>query len=171
MYSASSALVPTCFMHLNVSTCSSYLLQVLLHDTIVHTTPKLSAPMHAAAAAAAAGQFATSPPGQGQVPGGFYWTGGYWGYCPPPTPPAPMAMAPPPPPGTTSALIKSPTPGFEVAAGPTGLAPVLLDASSSAPAPGRRIVSDCNAPYAAVSLSTLAWRCFCGGLLVDSDAS
>ncbi|KAF6263504.1 hypothetical protein COO60DRAFT_1635124 [Scenedesmus sp. NREL 46B-D3] len=87
------------------------------------------------------GQFAGSAPGQGQVPGGFYWTGGYWGYCPPPTPPAPMAMAPPPPPGTTAALITSPTPGFEVAAGPTGLAPVLLDASSSVPAPGRRIVA------------------------------
>jgi hypothetical protein len=104
------------------------------------------------AAAAAAGQFAASPPGQGQVPGGFYWTGGYWGYCPPPTPPAPMA-APPPPPGTTVALIKSPTAGFEVAAGPTGLAPVLLDATGSAAAPGRRIVSDSYAVLITTMLS------------------
>jgi hypothetical protein len=115
--------------------------------------------MHAAAiavaAAAAAGQFATSPPGQGQVPGGFYWTGGYWGYCPPPTPPAPMAMAPPPP-GSTSALIKSPTPGFEVAAGPTGLAPVLLDASSSSTVPGRRIVSGRDTQHAVVRLANVS---------------
>eukprot|EP00775_Hariotina_reticulata_P009831 gene9831-9990_t len=53
------------------------------------------------------GQFVGSPPGQGQVPNGFYWTGGYWGYCPPPSPPV-AAPAPPPPPGIlgTRAIIR-----------------------------------------------------------------
>jgi hypothetical protein len=57
--------------------------------------------------AAYPGQFSGSPPGQGQVPNGFYWTGGYWGYCPPPSPPV-AAPAPPPPPGVlgTRAVIR-----------------------------------------------------------------
>ncbi|KAF8065479.1 hypothetical protein HT031_003080 [Scenedesmus sp. PABB004] len=87
------------------------------------------------------GQFTASPPGQGAVPGGFYWSGGYWGYCPPPAPPGPGPASPPPPPGNTFAVIKSPQPLSEWSTGPTGLAQVLLDAGGSAPAPGRRIVA------------------------------
>lgn len=86
------------------------------------------------------GQFAPSPPGSGDVPGGFYWSGGYWGYCPPPAPPVPN-LPPPPPPGVTSSFIKSPQQGQSFQTGPNGLANVLLDATGSIAAPNRRIVS------------------------------
>eukprot|EP00878_Enallax_costatus_P034879 GHUV01038813.1.p1 GENE.GHUV01038813.1~~GHUV01038813.1.p1 ORF type:complete len:314 (+),score=52.43 GHUV01038813.1:280-1221(+) len=87
-----------------------------------------------------AGQFAQSLPGSGQVPGGFYWSGGYWGYCPPPSPPA-ITPAPPPPPGVTTSFIKSPQSGQSFQTGPNGFAAVLLDATGSVPAPNRRIVA------------------------------
>lgn len=86
------------------------------------------------------GQFAQSLPGSGQVPGGFYWSGGYWGYCPPPSPPA-INPPPPPPPGATTSFIKSPQSGQSFETGPNGFAAVLLDATGSIPAPNRRIVS------------------------------
>ena len=113
-----------------------------------------------ATATAATGQFVGSPPGQGQVPGGFYWSGGYWGYCPPPAPPA-ATFPPPPPPGATFALIKSPTQLSEWTTGPSGLASVLLDATGSQAAPGRRIVSpnavwQCALPHTAMLMSF--WR-------------
>jgi hypothetical protein len=89
-----------------------------------------------------AGKMVASPPGQGSVPGGYYWSGGYWGYCPPPSPPTPMLMSPPPPPpGNTQSFIKSPQALSFWTAAATGLAPVLLDATGSYAAPSRRIVS------------------------------
>ncbi|WIA36853.1 hypothetical protein OEZ86_008104 [Tetradesmus obliquus] len=94
------------------------------------------------AATGTAGKMVGAPAGQGAVPGGYYWSGGYWGYCPPPSPPAPMLMQPPPPPpGATQGLIKSPQPLSFWSVGPTGLAPVLLDATGSSAAPSRRIVA------------------------------
>uniref|UniRef100_A0A383WLE3 PKD domain-containing protein n=1 Tax=Tetradesmus obliquus TaxID=3088 RepID=A0A383WLE3_TETOB len=88
------------------------------------------------------GKMVGAPAGQGAVPGGYYWSGGYWGYCLPPSPPAPMLMQPPPPPpGATQGLIKSPQPLSFWSVGPTGLAPVLLDATGSSAAPSRRIVA------------------------------
>ncbi|WIA16634.1 hypothetical protein OEZ85_013297 [Tetradesmus obliquus] len=110
------------------------------------------------------GKMVGAPAGQGAVPGGYYWSGGYWGYCPPPSPPAPMLMQPPPPPpGATQGCIKSPQPLSFWSVGPTGLAPVLLDATGSSAAPSRRIVaygwvvksaSDGTPQAAATSVST-----------------
>eukprot|EP00775_Hariotina_reticulata_P011235 gene11235-11384_t len=88
------------------------------------------------------GQFVGSPPGQGTVPGGYYWTGGYWGYCPPPSPPSAINFAPPPPPGATTGFVRSPQRESVWDTSPaTGLAPVLLDATGTFAAPGRQIVA------------------------------
>ena len=71
---------------------------------------------------------------------GFYWSGGYWGYCPPPPTIAPVA----PPPASNlqlTAIIKTPTNGAEIPTGPMGTANVVFDGSLSTAGPGKRIVS------------------------------
>lgn len=71
---------------------------------------------------------------------GFYWSGGYWGYCPPPPTVAP-APAPPPNNLQLTAVIKDPKNGAEIPTGPMGTANVVFDGSLSTPGPGKRIVS------------------------------
>lgn len=71
---------------------------------------------------------------------GFYWTGGYWGYCPPPPT---IAQSPPPPPSSKAlqAIIKDPKQNAAISTGPTGIANIVMDGSPSVAGTGRRIIS------------------------------
>lgn len=108
-------------------------------------------------AATAAGQFTGMPGDTANAPNSFYWSGGYWGYCPPPMPVTAQAPAPPLPgagttaggvlagagvPGGCTSVIRSPQANTEFQTNEArGVAPVLLDAQGSAPGAGRTIVS------------------------------
>jgi hypothetical protein len=95
------------------------------------------------------GQYSSSS--VASAPNSFYWSGGYWGYCPPPAP----FLPPTPPPlavnpggalagaGTgTLAVIRSPQANMEFQTNEArGLAPVLLDAQGTQAGSQRNIVS------------------------------
>jgi hypothetical protein len=70
---------------------SHYSLAGKIQHRLTATGPLLCA----VCVSACAGKMVAYPPGQGAVPGGYYWSGGYWGYCQPPSPPAAMLMSPP----------------------------------------------------------------------------
>lgn len=82
---------------------------------------------------------AATPAGNGTTP--FFWSGGYWGYCPSPPAPAPGGGTRPPTPGAggTQAVITSPT--GTVPSGPGPRTTVALDARDSVAAPSRSIVA------------------------------
>jgi hypothetical protein len=112
------------------------------------TSPAPSPPLHHPKT----GQFSTSSTGTVSGPNSFYWSGGYWGYCPPPGPltaAAPAIPLPQNPGGVlagggtgTLALIRSPQTNMEFQTNDArGLAPVLLDAQGTQAGAGRNIVS------------------------------
>lgn len=94
------------------------------------------------ASPSATGQFVAGGNLDAGLANGFYWTGGYWGYCPPPpTIASPASPAPPPAVNKLQAIIKDPRPGAQIATGPTGTANIVMDGSGGTAGSGRRIVS------------------------------